>query len=514
MLVGLRGGSFSVPRTGELEYSPSRNLCVYEALRERMCRIFPSLRSPSAHKRALALIGRAYERYRFKSCLEAAVVSVGDFQLDKTALLRDERMLQACGGDLCELARRYVTARRAQRCYPARVEACISLDNPQRALLLQFAAQGVDVRPLLLPEFVHNGPVVNALLAKGFHAAGLAAIVPTASIASWAGCNVSSSGWAPKPTGPDPVTGAWKPNNGWPTFNPKLLNLPLTKANADAVWGEVHHPNAESIAQMLVEFHDKQLVAGGHGWEDLEMWKILSDDGREMTMMYTCGRFGSSFQPAAFDLMFRAGRHELPQLIHSKGDGYVDDLYGVALRWLCSADMEAVKGFFRALLGKDALRGRSNRYSTITLSPLARMAVHMLRALTLLMGVDEPNFSRPLDSWVPPTCKTGIVAELDGCLSGLVLLFFAASADGSERLVGVSEVDVRCLGFAEDSGWQNVCEYIATTAATKGASMLSKRGRADKISRRAEGSLSLRELVDSDPGMAGAEIIDLHMEQE
>jgi hypothetical protein len=224
------------------------------------------------------------------------------------------------------------------------------------------------------------------------------------------------------------------------------------------------------------------------------------------------------------------------------------------------------------------LRGRSNKYSTILLSALARAAVHMLRALTLLMGVDEHNFSRPFESWVLPKHKMGLVAELDGSLSGLGLLFFAASADGTERLVGVSEVDVRCLGFDDDSSWQNVCEYIATTAATKGASILSKRGvlvdgkpprgvwlrgdsvtaltwadkgrvkseravnaslfsvmqsvklgmpvlgwdhlpkelntRADRISRRAETSLSLRALVDSDPGMVDAEIIDLHMEQE
>jgi hypothetical protein len=37
--------------------------------------------------------------------------------------------------------------------------------------------------------------------------------------------------------------------------------------------------------------------------------------------------------------------------------------------------------------------------------------------------------------------------------------------------------------------------------------------RSDSISRRAEGSLSLRELVDKDWGMRGAPIIDLHMEE-
>ncbi|KAJ1415094.1 hypothetical protein B484DRAFT_401562 [Ochromonadaceae sp. CCMP2298] len=233
---------------------PSRNLCVYEALRDRVCGMFPSLCCPSAHLRALALIERAYERYSFESCLDAAVVAIGDFQLDKTALLRDKRDFEACGGDWAELARQRIAARRTQRCNPARVEACISLDNPQRALLLQFAAQGVDVRPLLPPEFVPNGPVVNALLAKGFHAAGLSVIVPLASVTSREGCSLSSSGWAPKPTGPDPVAGAWKPNNGRPTFNPKRMNLPGTKANADAAWGEVH------LQKILRKFLTKILI--------------------------------------------------------------------------------------------------------------------------------------------------------------------------------------------------------------------------------------------------------------
>jgi hypothetical protein len=200
----------------------------------------------------------------------------------------------------------------------------------------------------------------------------------------------------------------------------------------------------------------------------------------------------------------------------------------------------------------------------------------MLRALTLLMGVDEPNFSRPFESWVPPETKAGIVVEKDASLLGLGLLFFAVDANGSERLVGVSEVDIRSLGFEDDSGMQNTAEYITYVGGTRGAAILRDSGllvygepprgtwfrgdsttalswmkkgrvrselavnaslvalmqmikvnmpllgavhlpkelntRADRVSRRAETNLSLRELIDSDRGMVGTPILVLKMQ--
>jgi hypothetical protein len=199
----------------------------------------------------------------------------------------------------------------------------------------------------------------------------------------------------------------------------------------------------------------------------------------------------------------------------------------------------------------------------------------MLRALTLLMGVDEPTFSRPFESWMPAEDVSGIVVEKDGSLKGLGLLFFAREKDGSERLVGVSEVDIRCLQFGTDSGMQNTSEYMCYIAAMRGADILRRGGlaidgkpprgvwirgdsttaltwavkgrvkselavnasivavmqsvklnmpllgtvylpkevntRSDDISRRFETNLSLRELVDRNPGMAGADILDLGM---
>jgi hypothetical protein len=167
------------------------------------------------------------------------------------------------------------------------------------------------------------------------------------------------------------------------------------------------------------------------------------------------------------------------------------------------------------------------------------------------------------------------VVEKDGSLDALGLLFFVREKSGSERLVGVSEVDIRCLQFGTDSGMQNTAEYMCYVAATRGADILRRQGllidgqpprglwlrgdsttaltwaakgrvksvpavnasivavmqsvkanmplldqvhlpkeqntRADRLSRRSETSLSLRELVNSDPGMVGADIIDLRM---
>jgi hypothetical protein len=374
-------------------------------------------------------------------------------------------------------------------------------------------------------------------------------------------------------------------------------------------------------------------------------------------MIYTCGGFGTNYQPAAFDVVTRAIRHELPRLLKGWGNGYVVDFYGISLRQHCGDDMESFKRFLRRLLGELAtrndksdrsqrlkligwlfdllhqrvtlsteclekalhgfmsvnefeplplktvqrlaswgvrygtivplmhpftsclyneIRGRSNQHSTVTLSPTARVAVHMLRALTLLMGVDEPTFSRPFESWVPPETKAGIVVEKDASLLGLGLLFFAVDANGSERLVGVSEVDIRSLGFEDDSGMQNTAEYITYVGGTRGAAILRDSGllvygepprgtwfrgdsttalswmkkgrvrselavnaslvalmqmikvnmpllgavhlpkelntRADRVSRRAETNLSLRELIDSDRGMVGTPILDLKMQ--
>jgi hypothetical protein len=112
----------------------------------------------------------------------------------------------------------------------------------------------------------------------------------------------------------------------------------------------------------------------------------------------------------------------------------------------------------------------------VTLGPVTRMAVHMLRTLTLLIGVDEPNFARPFESWEPPADYTGLIAQFDGSLAGSGMLFLAKGADRVEHPVGLAAVDLRPLRFGVVSGNQNTAEYISATAASQGACKLRDGG--------------------------------------
>ncbi|KAJ1380043.1 hypothetical protein B484DRAFT_462374, partial [Ochromonadaceae sp. CCMP2298] len=185
-------------------------------------------------------------------------------------------------------------------------------------------------------------------------------------------------------------------------------------------------------------------------------------------------------QPAAFDVVTRALRHELPRTLKGEGDGYVDDFYGLGLDAEIPEDMRSIMALIRQLLGDKAIaedksafgkrleiigwlfdllqqlvtigqrcldkalhgfmavnefkpiklkelqrmaswgvrygtinclmhpftsvlfnetRGKTNPFCALTLSPLGRRAVQMMRILTLMIAVDEPAFARPFASW-------------------------------------------------------------------------------------------------------------------
>ncbi|KAJ1391532.1 hypothetical protein B484DRAFT_408703 [Ochromonadaceae sp. CCMP2298] len=159
-----------------------------------------------------------------------------------------------------------------------------------------------------------------------------------------------------------------------------------------------------------------------------------------------------------------------------------------------------------------ATRGKTNPHCKVALGARARQAIQMIRVLLLLTATDEGEFARPLDSWVgdqPP--YQGLVAEFDASLSGIGILWFLRAADGSERLLG------------------NVAEYIATTAATRGAKQLANKGllidgkppagvwlRGDSVTalkwaEEGKGKLTLQQAMEQSDVMRGARVIDPHM---
>jgi hypothetical protein len=291
-----------------------------------------------------------------------------------------------------------------------------------------------------------------------------------------------------------------------------------------------------------------------------------SELAETVLFIYTCGSFGTKYQPAAFDVVTRASRFELLRLLEGLFDAYVDDFYGIVLAHLLGKELKAVKLFFRTLLGPGAisvknsatglpgdtlsclrleivgwafdliaqhvtlsasclekslhgflsinefqpmpikalqrlaswgirygticplmnpftaalyneLRGRTNMHCMVTLNPVSRMAVLMLRTVTLLIGVDEPSFAHPFVSWKPPSSHPrGLITQFDGSLAGSGMLFLAKGADEIEHPVVLAAIDLRSLGFGEDSGYHNTAEYISAAGASRRACILRDSG--------------------------------------
>jgi hypothetical protein len=80
--------------------------------------------------------------------------------------------------------------------------------------------------------------------------------------------------------------------------------------------------------------------------------------------------------------------------------------------------------------------------------------------------IDENNFAQPLDEF--RLMKHECVAEFDASLSGIGVIWYRVYEDGTEVPVGGCAVDLRVLGFGDDSSYQNTAEFIGATVATNG----------------------------------------------
>mmetsp|Transcript_11528 Transcript_11528/g.25609 ORF Transcript_11528/g.25609 Transcript_11528/m.25609 type:complete len:216 (+) Transcript_11528:2019-2666(+) len=199
--------------------------------------LFPAASDKSRAKRARIAIVIAYRRAHFQYNVHAAIADVGPFTFDRSLMDRDWAELKANDYDLDNMIWRRQEARRPSRLNPDRVHAALSPDNPEFAQLLRFGEVGVEVSPLLPPDFEPTGnlranwprlrpgyieayDVVNAGLAAGFHEPGIGIILEDAALlAIDQHCHISTSNWAPnKEKNPRP-----------PNFQPQEAKLRLHK---------------------------------------------------------------------------------------------------------------------------------------------------------------------------------------------------------------------------------------------------------------------------------------------
>jgi hypothetical protein len=130
------------------------------------------------------------------------------------------------------------------------------------------------------------------------------------------------------------------------------------------------------------------------------------------------------------------------------------------------------------------ISGRTCRMAKFAITPEAQIAIRMWRAMLCLVRLDETRFSRSIESFnnTPPV----YIIEFDASLTGAGILWIKRYA-GAEVILGGSAVDLRCMGFKDDSSFQNLSEYLGALLGLIGMLVLGIRGveveaRGDNIS--------------------------------
>lgn len=121
-------------------------------------------------------------------------------------------------------------------------------------------------------------------------------------------------------------------------------------------------------------------------------------------------------------------------------------------------------------------KGHSKRVFHIRLSDDAKRIVRLYSALLALTLLHETQFTRPFASF--RVSAPSLVIKFDGCLSGSGVIWYggmsalALQHDPLTRglsALGGAAVDLRSLGFGEDSSFQNVSEFISLLLGVVGA---------------------------------------------
>jgi hypothetical protein len=133
------------------------------------------------------------------------------------------------------------------------------------------------------------------------------------------------------------------------------------------VWGRIEHPTIKSLVRMIVSF----VTSRGVSLEEVILWKVdlkgaytllsfhdedvpsLMDENR--VIFFLCGVFGWSGTPAAFQVVTRAIKFEVNQLIDGCVDMYVDDMLGVSMRAAVEKDVELATRVCKRLFNSECI---------------------------------------------------------------------------------------------------------------------------------------------------------------
>jgi hypothetical protein len=336
------------------------------------------------------IINVAIEGYKLADSVYTAkdAEDWGDhYKVSEKLVNSDEKLFKASMRDIKAMTIRRQKKLIPNRLNPARVNLHTRIDNPERGKLMLLAEKGM---PLLLREgFQPNGKgtlpplrktytsvksAVNRLLVENFHELGLAFILTKATALTIPGIHFSPLHWTEK-QGKRQGRPIGDCSDGGSESGNEPLNSSSTKERSDQLWGTIHHPSIEDVANMIMDYYEVAIRDDPtFRWEDIVMIKkdlrgaftllFFDADGvqnlaMEMTdekvIIFICGIFGWTGTPAAFQVVTRAIMHELIHVLKGTPLMYSDDILVVTSKKDASTDMCITDKVCSDLMGPDSI---------------------------------------------------------------------------------------------------------------------------------------------------------------
>lgn len=336
------------------------------------------------------MINEAFELGDTLYGVAAAAEWAGGFRIPASAVEDDLRLFLSCGESIAAMAAVKLESINGSRLSWARIESCISSDNPDRNRLI-LLARGMCVP--LAPKFVPNGGIRPVKLRRlyletkgavdklffALHEEGLAIILPAEAVhKSGVTYHTSAAHWTAQKT----------KQSGRPLFDSKddkdgsPLNSEEAKRAAEDIWGKIEHPTLIDIVKTIADFWEQTKKSDPSAkWSDLMLWKmdlkgaytLLSFHPDNVSLFgmnlignliifFLCGVFGWSCTPFAFQVVTRAIMFELRKILYGLIVMYVDDIFGICLRAHLERDLAKSREFCIALLGPNAVADKKTEF--------------------------------------------------------------------------------------------------------------------------------------------------------
>ena len=310
-----------------------------------------------------------------------------NYKVPDSLVKSDEALFKASMRNINVMAARRQKNLIGNRLNTNRVKLHTRADNPERNKLFLLAEKGM---PLLQREgFKANGKgklpplrktyisvksAVNRLLVENFHELGLAFILTKATALTIPDIHFSPLHWTEK-QGKRQGRPIGDCSDGGSEIGNESLNSLETKEQSDLLWGKIHHPSIDDVANLIMKYYEDAVSQDPNfNWDDLELFtKDLkgaftllffdADDVQHLAMemtdenviIFICGIFGWTGTPAAFQVVNRGIVHELKYVLHGAAIMYSDDVLVVTKKNNAIDDMNATDKVCSNLMGPDSV---------------------------------------------------------------------------------------------------------------------------------------------------------------